>query len=124
MVIFGWDHDCCHDSGNVEVGPGEHLFEYSVDSEVVTVAAYSVFHWDTALVVDRFVGIAVIIGLNEEPGGLVEFVDGMWSFWVTFDDHTLSDSSDNKVDRSGNVSVFESLCGSCVGALFFKDFVE
>ena len=90
VVAFGRYHNGGHDGGNVEVGPGKHLLEHGVDGEVVAVSFDSVFHRDAALVVDGFVGIAVVVGLNQEPGCFVELIDSVGSFWVAFDDHSLS----------------------------------
>lgn len=74
VVSGGGDDDCSHDSGDVEVGPGEHLVEDSLSSEVVSNSLHAVFHGDPALVVDGFGLVAIVVGLNDEPGLLRQFV--------------------------------------------------
>lgn len=126
MVSGGGNYDCSHDGGDVEVRPGEHLVEDSLCSEVVSDGLDTVFHGDPALVVDGFGLIAIVVGLDDEPGLIGQFVRGMDAVGVSFDDHSLigSHTGHNVVNRGSDPISSETLDCCCIGGLLFKSFPE
>ena len=69
FIVCSWSHDCGHDGSNVEIGPGEHLFQDHVIVEfVLTYLLDSFLHGNSSLVVNWFWLVSVVVGLNKEPG--------------------------------------------------------
>ena len=70
VVSGGGDHDGGHDRGDIEGGPLEHeAIEQSLFGEVGIASFFHfVFDGDSSGVVDGVGLVAVVVGLDEEPG--------------------------------------------------------
>jgi len=113
VVAVGWDHDGSHDSGNVKGGPLRHevLEEGALAKASLSVLANSILDGYTSGIMSGIGLITIVVRLHQEPSGLVQFVETVYTVRVSFDDGSfvILRATNNVVDWATNSRGFQSL---------------
>lgn len=91
------------DSLVIQGGVGRHdLIKEVLDSDVLTNFLEFLLSWGSSLVLFWIRLVTVVVGLDEEPLGGIEIVNGISTFDILFDNSSLVwlSSRDNVVDGS------------------------
>jgi hypothetical protein len=122
VVSRGWNHCGSHDGSNVESRPLRHeRVEQFLNLEIF-ISSFSQFllNWNSSWIVKRIWVVPVVVCLHQEPLSLTQFVVGMNTFSVSFDNTSfvLLNSRQNVVDWTTDLFVLESLLSPVVSSLF------
>lgn len=92
VVVVAGDDDCTHDGGDVEGGPlGNELVQHHLLSQslIASPLLQLVLDGDTTRIVDGLGHISVVVGLDQEPGGISEGICSMGLVGIPLEDSAL-----------------------------------
>ena len=101
VVCCGRDDDGAHDGGDVEGGPLEHeILEHHLLAEaLISPLLKLVLHGDAAGIVDGLWLVSVVVGLDQKPSLVTEFIKGVHSLYFSLNHCSLADTRNDVVDR-------------------------